>query len=73
VNPASGLHAGLLISAKHIVVIAERLIVKDSRVQIQYSSRFDGKVRVARKDPGPMLPRLERISGQPASHGGRRH
>ena len=69
-NTATGLHAGFLVGAEHVVALAEGLAVKDSSVQVEHPGCFDDKVRVTWGDPGPMLPGFERVSGQPASHRG---
>jgi len=61
-NAATGLHAGLLVGAEHVVFLAERLAVPDPGVEIEHPGCFNGKVRVTGEDPGPMLPRLERVS-----------
>lgn len=69
-NAATGLHARLLVSAEPVVVLTQRLTVLNPLVKIEHPGCFDGKVPVTRGDPGPMLPRLERVSGQPAAHRG---
>ncbi|ODQ99810.1 hypothetical protein AWC25_11550 [Mycobacterium sherrisii] len=63
-NTAASLHARLLVGTEHVVVLTQRLAVEDPRIEIEHPCCFDGKVRVTRGDPGPMLPRLERVSAQ---------
>ena len=43
-------------------MFTERLTVPDPCVEVKNAACFDGKVRVTRKDPRSMLPRLERVS-----------
>jgi hypothetical protein len=69
-HAASSLHAGLLVGAEHVVVLAERLAVEGPCVEVEHSGCCDGEMRVAREDPRSMLSRLERVSGQPAAHRG---
>src|SRR6266511_4569112 len=41
-------------------------------VQVQHPAGLGAKVRVADEDPRAMLPRLDRVAGQPAADRGRR-
>src|SRR6185437_11472829 len=49
-DAASGLYAGLLVRADHIVVVAERLPIEHTGIQVQHASRLPGEVGVARED-----------------------
>jgi len=68
-DAAAGLHAGLLIDAEHVVVVAEGFAVPHAHVEVQRASGPPGEVGIAGEDPGAVLPRFERIAGQPPAHG----
>lgn len=68
-----GLQLRLLISADHIVVVGEVLAVPDPLVEVENSAGLGRELRVSREDPRPVAPRLDRVLGQPPTHGGRRH
>jgi 3',5'-cyclic AMP phosphodiesterase CpdA len=50
-----------------------KLTTAQSLVKIEDPGGLDRKPRVAGEDPGPVLPRLDRILVQPAPHGRGRH
>ena len=58
-----GVLVGLLVSTEHVVVVAQWRAVEDPCVPVDHPGSFDGKIRVTREDPGPMLPWLERVGG----------
>ena len=68
----AGLDAGLLVSAEHVVVLAERFTFPFPLVEIQDAGGLDGEVRVAGEDPRPVLPGLQGVVSEPAAHRGRR-
>jgi hypothetical protein len=72
VAAAPGLDRGLFIRPQHIVTRSQRRSVEDSGVQVRYHCRLGGVVRGARRDPRPVLPRLDRVTGQPAGSHRRR-
>ncbi len=61
---------GLLVGADHIGVRLQLLALEDPVVQVQDHSGLGGKVGVAGEDPGAVLPRLDRVLGQPAPQRG---
>jgi len=71
VEAAQGLELGLLIGTDHIVVGSQRFALPATLVQIKDPGGPGREVGVAGKDPGPVLPWLDRIGVQPASHRGR--
>ncbi len=62
----SCLDAGLLIGRDHKLIVLQCLAVPKARVEIQDAARFQGKVRVARENPGSVLPGTEGILVQPS-------
>jgi hypothetical protein len=70
VAAAAGLDRGLLISADHVVVVAERPTVPGPGVQVPHPGGLGRKLRIADGDPGPVLPRLERVASQPPADRG---
>jgi hypothetical protein len=72
VAAAAGLDGGLLIGADHVVAPAQRLTVQDPGVQVEHPGRLGREGGVADGDPGPVLPGLEGVSGQPPADRGRR-
>jgi hypothetical protein len=62
------LQLGLLVGADHILVIAQLTASPVPVVQVEHPGGLVLKVRVAGKDPGPVLPRLHRVRSQPAAH-----
>ena len=65
-NAAAGLHAGFLVRRDHKFIVLERFSFPLALVQIQNPAGFGGKVRVAGKNPAPMLPGTNGILVQPA-------
>ncbi len=65
VAPSQGLELGLLIGADHVLVLAERAALPLAGVQVQHSGGLDLELGVAGEDPGPVLPRLDRVGRQP--------
>jgi hypothetical protein len=66
VAAAARLDGGLLVGTDHIGVRLQLLVLKDPVVQVQDHPGLGGEVGVAREDPGAVLPRLDRVLGQPA-------
>ena len=64
--PAPCLNAGLFIGTEHIVVGAQRLPLPAPCIEIEDAARFGGKLRIARKDPEAVPPRLQRVPVQEA-------
>ncbi|HEX7182324.1 MAG TPA: hypothetical protein VF756_10805, partial [Thermoanaerobaculia bacterium] len=62
----SGLNAGLLIGTEDTVLWGQGLTFPDAFVQVQNPPCLGLKVRVTRKDPTPMAPRLDSVLGEPA-------
>lgn len=65
----SCLDAGLLVGRDHKLIVLQCLTVPKARVEIQDAARFQGKVRVARENPGSVLPGTEGILVQPSPDG----
>src|SRR5262249_49490321 len=72
VAAAAGLDGGLLIGADDVVVAARRRAVPGPGVRVERPGGLYRELRVADRDPGPVLPGLERVTGEPAADGGRR-
>jgi hypothetical protein len=70
VDAHPGLDAGFLVGAEHVLVVAERLSFPFPLVEVQGAGGLEGEVRVAGKDPRPVLPGLQGIVSEPAAHGG---
>lgn len=68
VDAPAGLEAGFLIGADHVLVTGQRLAVSDPLVQAEHAGGLETEVRVAGKDPRPVPPGPEHVSGQPAAH-----
>jgi hypothetical protein len=66
VAAAAGLDGGLLVGADDVLVFAERLASEHPLVEVEDDSGLGSEVGVAGKDPGAVLPRLDRVLGQPA-------
>lgn len=65
----SCLDAGLPARRDHQLIVLQCLTVPKARVEIQDAARFQGKVRVARENPGSVLPGTEGILVQPSPDG----
>lgn len=63
------LDAGLLVSREHELVVSQRAVFPVPRVQVQDAPGFRDKLRIARENPGSMLPRANRILMQPPPNG----
>jgi hypothetical protein len=72
VAAAPGLDGGLFIGADHIVAGAQRPAVPGPGVQVQHRGGPGREGRVADGYPGPVLPGLEGVAGQPPADGGGR-
>jgi hypothetical protein len=72
VAAAAGLDGGLLVGAEDILVVAERLAGEPPLVEVEDDGCLGGEVGVAGKDPGAVLPRLDRVVLQPAPQRGGR-
>jgi hypothetical protein len=64
------LNAGLLMSADDEVIDAERLAAPDAVIEIEYPSRFDLEVWIAREDPTAVLLWPNGVGIQPPQNGG---
>jgi hypothetical protein len=66
------LQLGLLIGADDEVAGVQQLALEPARIEVQDHAGLLGERLIARKDPRPLLPGLERSVMQPAPHGRRR-
>ena len=73
VAPRQRLELGLLIGADHVLVLAELDSAPEPLVEIEHPSGLDREIRIAREDPRPVLPGLDRVLMQPAPHRRSRH
>ena len=64
-----GLNAGLFIRAEDELVRAQRLALPALRVEVEDAARLDRELRIAGKDPRPVLPRPDRVFVQPSPDG----
>jgi site-specific DNA recombinase len=55
-----------LVGADHVLAGAQPLAVEDARVEVEHAAGLLSDVGVAREDPRPGLPRLDRVLVQPA-------
>ncbi len=62
------LQLALLVGADHVVVGSQFDPFPHALIQVEHPGGLDREVRVARKDPRPVPPWLDRIPGQPAAH-----
>src|SRR6266704_884333 len=67
---AAGLNRGLLVSGDDEFLLVERPAGEAARIQVQHHPRLGGKLRIAREDPGVMLPGFARVGVQPAPQRG---
>jgi len=65
----AGLDGWLLVGADHVVAGMQALALPDAGVEVKDRSGLLGGQRVAREDPGAMLPRLDRVLREPAPDG----
>ena len=65
-NAHASLNAGLLVGGHDELVLAQRLALPASRVQVQDTPGLDLEVGVTREDPAAMLPWADRIFVQPS-------
>ena len=68
-NAHSRLDAGLLVGGDDVLVLAQRLPLPASLVQVQDAPGLGLEVRIARKDPAAVLPRPNGVFVQPAPDG----
>src|SRR5664279_5028258 len=73
-NPTSTTTCGssLLVAGDHVVVGTEWLALPGAGVQVKDAFGLYGEVGIADRDPGPVLPGLDRVVGEDAPHGRRR-
>lgn len=62
----AGLNAGLFVRGDHELIWLQEPALPAAGVQIEDAASFDGKVRIAWKDPTAMVPGPNRIFMQPA-------
>src|SRR5713101_263017 len=67
-HAAARLNAGLLVRGDHEIVAPQRLALPAAGVEVKNAPRLHTEVRVARKDPAPMLPGADGILTEPAPH-----
>src|SRR5512143_560221 len=65
---AAGLNAGLLVCGDHEIVAPQRFALPAAGVEVQKAPRLQSEIRIARKDPAPMLPGPDGILTEPAPH-----
>jgi len=63
------LNTGLLICAHNKFVIFKLLAIPNLLIKIKDPPRFDGELRISRKNPGSMLPGPDSILIEPSPHG----
>jgi hypothetical protein len=63
------LDAGLFVSGEHELIVSQRTAFPLPRVEVQDTPGFRDKLRIARENPGAMLPRANRILMQPPPNG----
>jgi hypothetical protein len=66
VSAVQGLQLGRLVRADDVLIRAQLAALPAPVVEVQYPLGLGREVRVAWEDPRAVLPRLDRISGQPA-------
>jgi hypothetical protein len=66
----TGLNAGLLVGRKHEFIGLQRLSVPLMLIQIEDSTGFGSKIRIAWENPTAVLPRPNRVLAEPAPEGG---
>lgn len=59
------LNAGFLVGRDDKLITSERSAVPSTFIKIENATGFEGKVRIAREHPTPVLPRTDRIFMQP--------
>src|SRR5262245_60846945 len=64
--PAAGLNTRLFVCGDDVIIGAQRSALPDAFVKIEDGSGLVGKVRIAGKDPAPMLPGAKGIAAEPA-------
>ncbi len=64
--PGASLDGGLLVGGQNELVVLEWFSLEDPLVEVKDPARLGGEERIARKNPAPMLPGLDRILGKPA-------
>jgi hypothetical protein len=66
VDAGARLDLGLLVGTDHVVAGMQQLTLPAALVQTKDRAGALGEPAVGRKDPGLMLPRADRVLGQPA-------
>jgi hypothetical protein len=66
----SGLDAGLLVGAEHVVAWSQGFALPAPLVKIEDAASFASKVGIARENPTAMTPGPQRILAEPAPNGG---
>ena len=66
----SGLNAGFLVGAEHVVVWSQGFPLPATVVKIEDTSSFANEVWIAREDPTAMTPGPQRILAEPTPNGG---
>src|SRR5512132_2614621 len=65
-NPPARLNGRLLVGADHVVAGVQALALPAAGVEVKDRAGPLGEARVAREDPGAVLPGLDRVPRQPA-------
>jgi hypothetical protein len=65
-----GLNAGLLVSAENVIVCPQRCTFPTALIKIEDAASLAGKLWVAWKDPGAMMPGPQRVLAEPTPEGG---
>lgn len=68
--PLSGLNAGFLISADHVIIVTKRLALPNCLIKIKDRFRFFGEVGITRPNPTPIGPGFDGIGTQPTPDSG---
>ena len=72
VAAAAGLDRGLLVGGDHVIIGPQRFPAPNPGVEVEHTVRLALEVGVADEDPRLVVPRFERILGQPPAHRCRR-
>ena len=60
----------LLVSAENVIAWPQRCTFPTALVKIEDATRLAGKLWIARKDPGAMMPGPQRVLAEPTPEGG---
>jgi hypothetical protein len=66
----SGLDAGLLVGAEHVITWPQRGATPPALVEIENAAGLAGELRIAWEDPGAMPPGAQRVLAEPAPESG---